>query len=438
MKRLLKRRRVLRTEDFLCSSATCSRLNSASVGGYRKFSRLNRTFSSGNTDTLDEGLMDKILEHSQLRATPVSLQEMWDYGDDLTPKRLLTFSRFIWKELPIRISHRVVELLHLPYGLGSTISVTNLRNLYINQFIACREFPEPRTPADDEAFCELLNNHLVMMGNALPLMALGIQEMLNDHSPFAQELSESPFLNDFLDTFFSSRIGTRVLTGQYVALHKKNPKGWVGQIDGACSPKEITQSAYEEAKELCEREYGRVPGIEILDPSNVSFRYIPTHMRHMCFELLKNSMRAVCETSDESIDEDDLPLIKVVIVDGENEVTLKIADEGGGIPRDDLQKVWLYAFTTVKNTPDLVHDVVGLRGAPFSGFGYGLPISRLYARYFGGDLQLVSMDGHGTDVFLYISKLGENMSDEFLYYPFDTALRRKLDPISKDVQDRVW
>jgi STE24 endopeptidase len=36
----------------------------------------------------------------------------------------------------------------------------------------------------------------------------------------------------------------------------------------------------------------------------------------------------------------------------------------------------------------------------------GLPLSRLYARYFGGDLNLMSMEGHGTDAFLHLPRLG--------------------------------
>ena len=30
---------------------------------------------------------------------------------------------------------------------------------------------------------------------------------------------------------------------------------------------------------------------------------------------------------------------------------------------------------------------------PAAGLGFGLPLSRLYARYFGGDLRLVNMPG---------------------------------------------
>lgn len=34
---------------------------------------------------------------------------------------------------------------------------------------------------------------------------------------------------------------------------------------------------------------------------------------------------------------------------------------------------------------------------PLAGFGLGLPLSRVYARYFGGDVLLKSMEGFGMD-----------------------------------------
>jgi hypothetical protein len=38
-------------------------------------------------------------------------------------------------------------------------------------------------------------------------------------------------------------------------------------------------------------------------------------------------------------------------------------------------------------------------------YRYGIPISRNYARYFGGDLVIMSMEGYGTDSFIYLPKL---------------------------------
>ncbi|KAG6378954.1 hypothetical protein JVT61DRAFT_13240 [Boletus reticuloceps] len=39
--------------------------------------------------------------------------------------------------------------------------------------------------------------------------------------------------------------------------------------------------------------------------------------------------------------------------------------------------------------------------------GLGLPMSNIFATYFGGSLELVSLDGWGTDVFLRLPKLVE-------------------------------
>jgi pyruvate dehydrogenase kinase 2/3/4 len=47
------------------------------------------------------------------------------------------------------------------------------------------------------------------------------------------------------------------------------------------------------------------------------------------------------------------------------------------------------------------------RQTPLAGLGYGLPLSRLFARYFGGDLQLISMEGYGTDAFLHLRNVGD-------------------------------
>jgi pyruvate dehydrogenase kinase 2/3/4 len=126
-------------------------------------------------------------------------------------------------------------------------------------------------------------------------------------------------------------------------------------------------------------------------------------------ELLKNSMRATVEWH--GIDAE-FPPIKVVIADGaENEdVVIKISDEGGGIPRSNVQKIWSYLFTTadpsiqenmMRGSPDHGTD------SPLAGLGYGLPISRSYARYFGGDLSIMSMEGYGTDAFVYLARLGD-------------------------------
>jgi len=42
-----------------------------------------------------------------------------------------------------------------------------------------------------------------------------------------------------------------------------------------------------------------------------------------------------------------------------------------------------------------------------AGLGYGLPMSRLYAKYFGGSLDLFSLEGWGSDVYVRLRCLDE-------------------------------
>jgi len=100
-------------------------------------------------------------------------------------------------------------------------------------------------------------------------------------------------------------------------------------------------------------------------------------------------------------DSNDIPSI-LIVISGENgneDVVVKVSDQGGGIPRSEVDRVWKYLYTTATpaHLPQGEVRDFGTNG-PLAGLGYGLPLSRLYARYWGGELQLISMEGYGTIV----------------------------------------
>ena len=133
---------------------------------------------------------------------------------------------------------------------------------------------------------------------------------------------------------------------------------------------------------------GKKVGLELVYP--------PPHLYHILFELFKNSMRATVETHNRA---HELPSIEVLIAKGEHDVSIRLSDQGGGIPRHITDHLFHYLFSTAPR-PSMTPTV-----APLAGYGYGLPLSRLYARYFHGDLILNSYDGYGTDAVVYLKAL---------------------------------
>jgi pyruvate dehydrogenase kinase 2/3/4 len=120
----------------------------------------------------------------------------------------------------------------------------------------------------------------------------------------------------------------------------------------------------------------RGPPVQLICPKNLTFAYVPGHLSHICFELLKNSLRAVVERFGVE-NEDDFPPIKVIVVEGKEDITIKISDEGGGIPRSAIPLIWTYMYTTMESQGlDSDFQASDFK-APMAGFGYGLPLSRL-------------------------------------------------------------
>lgn len=119
----------------------------------------------------------------------------------------------------------------------------------------------------------------------------------------------------------------------------------VGLIDFECDPRAILENAIDDATRLAESNYyGKCPDVEIkvTGDSPIRFAYIPSDLHYIFLELMKNSMRAVCESEHRG----DIPPIECVIVASQqsDDVTIKISDQGGGIPRESMDKIW-YCFT---------------------------------------------------------------------------------------------
>ena len=255
-----------------------------------------------------------------------------------------------------------------------------------------QEWP-PELSAYNTKFADTLEKIKRRHDSVVTTVAQGILEWKRKR----QRMQIDHNIQAFLDRFYMSRIGIRMLIGQHIALtdqRSRSDPNYVGIICTKTNVRELAQEAIENARFVCEDHYGLfdAPKVQLVCNNDISFMYVPGHLSHMLFETLKNSLRAVVERHGQ--DKEDFPVTKVIVAEGKEDITIKISDEGGGIPRSAIPLVWTYMYTTVDQTPSLDPDFNKSDfKAPMAGFGYGLPISRLYARYFGGDLKLISMEG---------------------------------------------
>jgi len=200
----------------------------------------------------------------------------------------------------------------------------------------------------------------------------------------------------FLDRLYINRISIHMLISHYNALlgEDKTLTGMVGTIDQRCDILSVCRDAYDAASVMCDQEYFDHPKLKAtaMDTSDenketqdkVTSIYVPSHLHHILFEIFKNSMRATCEFSEQK-ELSELPYIRVRIFKTRNDITIKISDLGGGINRTSSGKIFNYMYSTAPQVA--LPDGGGSYGAglsaetlPMHGLGYGLPLSRLYAR----------------------------------------------------------
>ncbi|XP_034751207.1 pyruvate dehydrogenase (acetyl-transferring) kinase isozyme 2, mitochondrial-like isoform X2 [Etheostoma cragini] len=341
----------------------------------------------------------KHVDHfSKFSPSPLSMKQFLDFGSTNACER--TSFVFLRQELPVRLSNIMKEINMLPDRLLATPSVQLLHGWFMEALVAIR------------------NRH----NDVVPTMAQGIIEYKDTFSQ--QDSVTDHNIQYFLDRFYTSRISIRMLINQHTLIFDGNTNpahpNTIGCIDSMCDVPEVVRDAYESAKLLCEQYYLGAPELELrqMNASNnrepIHISYIPSHLYHILFELFKNAMRATIENHEASRT---LPPIKVMVALGGEDLSIKMSDRGGGVPLRKTEHLFSYMYSTAPRP-----SIGDKHRAPLAGFGYGLPISRLYTRYFQGELQLYSIEGYGTDAVIHLKALSTDSVERLPVFN-KTALR---------------
>eukprot|EP00565_Helicotheca_tamesis_P000403 CAMPEP_0185741544 /NCGR_PEP_ID=MMETSP1171-20130828/39017_1 /TAXON_ID=374046 /ORGANISM="Helicotheca tamensis, Strain CCMP826" /LENGTH=468 /DNA_ID=CAMNT_0028413523 /DNA_START=429 /DNA_END=1835 /DNA_ORIENTATION=- len=396
-------------------------------------------------------------------------------------------AQFLHRELPIRLAQRAVDLLTLPHGLNKTSEVRGVANVYLSYVQKFFDRKQPQNEQEEQEFTNMLES-LVLDQISIPLAIAGGVRTLKDVRREDLDVRRLQELEDALYRFFTARVGLRFLTEHHILSspyrkiaskedelkrrigsvidHDDNPE-FLGCIQKDCDTVKEVKRVADKITRRCKECYGIAPEIEIIDTTdesnaNLEFTYVPHHLRHMLAELLKNSCRAtVTRYLKESASAEGeqansvlasshgkymsstaptLAPIRVIVTKGAEDVSIKIADQGGGVPRSAIKDMWTFAhFTqddhqeTHENNTEFENDeITGGRNIR----GFGLPLARIYARYFGGELTLKSMEGYGVDAYLHLPVLGsacENLPERVIKSPgnLDSSARSK----DKDADD---
>ncbi|PVV05427.1 hypothetical protein BB560_000052 [Smittium megazygosporum] len=403
---------------------------------------LSTTTNTKKISFYDSAMLSK---YAKQKIKNITSTELLSYGKNpMSEENFLAYTRFCQEELKVRLAKRVIAFNNLPFIVGTNPYISEVHGLYYKAFKNLCVFKPAETLGDEKAYTNALFETIKSLSNVIQTISEGMYESLR----YMKKSSVKAFIDDLI----SSRIGLRVIGEHqvwlsrqfYAQLDKANnlnrsknfsseennsDEDWNGSIHTKLNILKLMTQCCLHVQKMCRLHYGIAPSFEFDGSLNTKFSYIPSHLEYMSIELLKNAFRASTEKAiqlqgmqnsiinmfqDEAENTTKVNPVKITISKGGQSVCIKIQDHGGGIRTEDERSIYDYSFTTYKTRDSEQQEGLGLlseihlsnaAGGSIAGLGFGLPMTKVYAGYFGGSLDLFSMPGHGCDAFLQLPSI---------------------------------
>ncbi|KAI8973765.1 branched-chain alpha-ketoacid dehydrogenase [Mycotypha africana] len=345
--------------------------------------------------------MNKTLDqYCKKRPTPLTLRQLMFYERHINEERLLKSANYVRTELPIRIAHRIREFQKLPYILGTNPNMESVYDLYWQAFERLRKVPEIHTMAQNEEFCDILQESLDAHSVIIPKLTKGI----NECDEIQRSIISAEKLDDFMNATLRSRISRRVITEHHLVLSNRKES-----IFSECSSYDVLTKCICLVKANITNTDTAVNNNRLPEPnirmigSDTKFTYVSDHIEYIIYQLLSNAYRHTLETATDYIPKD----IIVTLCSNETNVLFRVSDQGGGMSKELHSSLWSFChYVNNLNRVDRLEAKVHEQEKLALRLGIGLPMSKVYAEYWGGDINIMTMEGYGTDAYVRIPKLG--------------------------------
>lgn len=403
-----------------------------------------------------------LMKYSKQKPHPVSLRQLAGYGKTLTKQKILASANFVRIELPIRLAMRIRDLQTLPFGVVNNFHLAQIYESYYHSFNAFRKIPQVTTLSENDEFCRKISTLLDQHVFNLSHLMMGALELCILNTLRQEELDM------FMSSMLRSRISRRVIVEEHLSLteiykkhpYQSKPPDYIGEIFQRCEAREHFNIVADTVKKSMLEHFPNeknLPDLNIEGDVKTSFPFMVPHLHYLFGEILRNSYQATIKTHGLSSNKK-LPPIKITIIDTKKQVMFRISDEGGGISHKKLASIWsfgknpelarqslanfhripgLQMYSNLQVTPagsSIVdnRDALGLTSVGDIGqvstkekkstleqlttrpnqykLGLGLPMCKVYADYWNGDLTMNSLEGYGSDTCLTLSKLGYHSS----------------------------